>query len=167
MKKDIYRKRLFIFLFVYFALFSSYYMTDTFTKCVGQLNKDAATSIAKWDVSLASTSLNSIDVIRGNTTDNLEGQTYSIDVTCESDVGVNYSIVLGNIPTGVRVVLDGTDTYYENNNVITISNAGSFDVGDLDSTHTHSLTFIAPEGTATVLNNSVTVDVSFVQKNLQ
>lgn len=166
MKKDIYKKRLFVFLFVYFALFSSYYMTDTFTKCVGSLNKNGTASVAKWDVSLASSSINSIDVISGNTTDNLEGQTYSLDVTCESEVGVDYAIVLGNIPTGVRVVLDGTDTYYESNNVITISNAGSFDVGDLDSTHTHSLTFIAPEGTAAISNNNVTVDVSFVQKSL-
>ena len=165
MKKDIYRKRLFIFLFVYFALFSSYYMTDTFTKCVGQLNKGAATSIAKWDVSVDSNDASDYNVIIGNTTQNLESQTYTFTVTSNSEVGVNYSITLSNVPTGVQVIFDNV-TYNESNNVVTISNAGSFTASAVNNTHTHSFTFVAPAGVANALNNDVDIDVDFVQSSL-
>lgn len=165
MKKDVYRKRLFIFLFVYFALFSSYYMTDTFTKCVGSLNKNGTASVAKWEVLVGSENAETFNIITGNTTENLSDQTYSFNITSNSDVAVDYSIILSNVPTGIQVVFDNV-TYYENNNVVTINNAGSFNASDLNNTHTHSFTFIAPVGTEIVKNNDVTIDVDFEQSLL-
>lgn len=164
MEKDIYRKRLFIFLFIYFALFSSYYTTDTFTKCVGLLNKSASASIAKWDVSVDSNDSTNFDIVSGNTSEGLENQTCSISITSNSEVGVNYNIIMSNIPTGVQVIFEN-NIYNETNNIVTINNAGSIDAGD-NSVHYHSLTFIAPSGTAAVSNNEVTIDIDFIQKSL-
>ena len=165
MRKETIKKRLMLFIFVYFALFSSYYTTNTFTRYVGVLSKIASTAVAKWDVSVSSNASTNYDVIVGNTTDNLQNQTYTFSVTSNSEVGVNYNIILSNVPTGVQVIFDNV-TYYETNNVVTINNAGSFDAGDLNNTHTHTFTFIAPAGTSTVSDNEVDIDVDFVQKSL-
>ena len=165
MKREQVKKRLAIFLFVYFSLFASYYTTNTFTKCVGVLDKSGSLSIAKWDVSLNPTTGNTFNIITGNTSENLDDQTYSFTITNNSDVALSYNIVLSNVPTGVEVVYDNV-TYYESSNVVTITNAGSFLTTDLNNTHTHSLTFIAPAGTTSVTNNEVDIDVDFVQNSL-
>lgn len=165
MKREQVKKRLAIFLFVYFSLFASYYTTNTFTKCVGSLSKSGALNIAKWDVSLNPTSGNTFNIIAGNTSENLEDQTYTFTITNYSDVALSYNIVLSNVPAGVEVIFDNV-TYYESSNVVSITNAGSFLTTDLNNTHTHSLTFIAPTGTASVINNEVDIDVDFVQSSL-
>ena len=164
MKNEYIRHRIVIFLFVYFSLFSSYYITDTFTKSVGTLEKNGNISVAKWNVSADSSSETNLNIIVGNSTDNLENQTYTLDVTSTSQVGVDYSIVLSNIPTGIRVLFDNSEYYDENNNIINISNAGSFDADDINTTHKHYLTFIASSNMHTIFNNEVIIDVNFTQK---
>ena len=138
----------------------------SFAKYADDINKNGEISIAKWDVSVGDSDIDTINVLAGNTTDNLDKQTYTLNVTSESEVGVDYTILLGGIPTGVKVILDGVKTYSEENNIVVIDNAGTFDAVDYNSTHTHSLTFVAPDGVLPVFNNEVSIDVLFVQKDL-
>ena len=165
MKKEQLKKRIALFVFAYFAIFSSYYTTDTLTKCVGSFSKNGNLSVAQWDVSVNSNSTTNFDVITGNTSENLENQTYTFSITSNSEVGITYSITLSNVPSGVQVIFDN-NTYNESNNIVTINNAGSFNASDINSTHNHSFTFIAPAGTTAVMNNEVTIDVDFIQKAL-
>ena len=164
MKKDKVKDRFLIFLFVYFAFFASYYMTDTLTKCIGSLSKGGQLEVAKWDISADSSGSSNLDILPGSS--DLSSQTYNLSVTSLSQVGVDYSIVLSNVPTGIEILFDNVDSYYESNNIISIPNAGSFIANDSNSTHNHTITFIAPSNTTPITDNDVNIDINFTQKTL-
>ena len=153
------KKKFIVFLFVYFILLTSYFAFNTLSKYVSRINKSNQISIARFSVAMDSNNAN-IDMIAGNGGSSL---TYTLTVTSTSEVATNYSIVLTSVPTGVNVKLDNGSFESEVNNIIIFNNAGSFLPNDQNSTHTHTLTFMAEIGTATQNNAQIDLDVVFTQ----
>lgn len=114
---------------------------------------------ATWSVALNQTGVNnSLQVMYDNLNAN-----YTLNVTSTSDVDVQYTIVVRNIPSGVEVKLDNGSFQTPSNNVVTFNNAGSIYYSDVSKEKTHVLTFKANNGATVVNNQTVTVDVDFKQ----
>ena len=165
-KKRRLKKKFKVFFSLYFILLISYFTVYTFSKYAGTIEKQENVDIAKWNVSVDSDSNSSLDVVSGNLQDNLEEQSYILTVASTSDVASNYSIVITNVPDNIQVKVDNGDIISEENNEILIENVGSFNANDTNSTHSHTLTFIAPTGTHEISEQEISVDVIFTQKEL-
>ena len=163
MKKRKLKKKFVVFFSLYFVLLISYFTIYTFSKYVGTINKQGNINIAKWDVSILDNEDSTINIVSGNTSENLNQQSYILSVKSASEVSNYYSIILTNVPSGVRVILDDNETYYESNNLILIKNAGSFTANDSDSIHNHKLTFIAPRTSEDISNQKIDLKVTFMQ----
>lgn len=116
--------------------------------------------VAKWDVSVSNLSSNTINIIAGNTT-----QDYRLQVRNNSEVSCTYSIVISNISNDIKVSLDDGSDLTPSNNQITISNAGTFNIGDGNLERTHKLTFKAPISAAAVTNMTGNIRVIVTQKD--
>ena len=111
---------------------------------------------ATWSVSSVGNK-NSITLIGGGSE-----ETYTITVQNNSEVDLNYSILLTNIPNGVQVKLDNGNFITVSNNQITFSNVGTLLYGAVSRNHT--LTFKTSINSTEVSSQSVNVNVEFVQK---
>ena len=114
---------------------------------------------ASWNVALNQTGVdNTLQVIP----DTLNAS-YTLNVTSTSEVDVQYTIVVRNIPSGVLVKLDNGSFQTPSNNTVTFNNAGNIYYSDVSKEKTHVLTFKANTGTTAVNNQTVSVDVDFRQ----
>ena len=93
-------------------------------------------------------------------------QDYNLTVTSLSEVGINYSVIITNVPEGVQIQVDDGNIYNEDNNKITITNLGSFSASDTNTTHIHKLSFIVPIGIDAITNQELDLDVLFTQNQL-
>ena len=153
------KKKFIVFLFIYFILFTSYFAFSTLSKYASQVNTSDQVSVARFSVNATGNNAN-IDMIAGNGGSSL---TYTVTITSASEVATNYSIMLTNVPTGVKVKLDNGSYISGTNNEISFNNAGTFAPNDSNSTRTHTLTFMAEIGAATQSNASIGLDVVFTQ----
>ena len=153
------KKKFIVFLFIHFILFTSYFTFNTVSKYVGEMNKTNQISVARFSVNATGNNSN-ISMIAGNGGSSL---TYTVTITSTSEVATDYSIILTNVPTGVKVKLDNGSYMSETNNEISFNNVGTFVPNDSNSTRTHTLTFMAEIGTATQSNSSIGLDVVFTQ----
>ena len=115
---------------------------------------------AKWDVSLNQNG------ISGNVTatiGNANGASYTLKLVNGSEVDVNYSITISNIPNGVDVMINGGSYLTPQNGTVTISNAGTINYSSSPVEVTRTLTFRANNGASTINNQQVTIDVDFKQ----
>ena len=115
---------------------------------------------AKWDVSLNQNG------ISGNVTatiGNANGASYTLKLVNGSEVDVNYSITISNIPNGVDVMINGGSYLTPQNGTVTISNAGTINYSNSPVEVTRTLTFRANNGASTINNQPVTIDVDFKQ----
>ena len=153
------KKKFIVFLFIYFILLTSYSAFNTLSKYASQVNTSDQASVARFSVNATGNNSN-ISMIAGNGGSSL---TYTVTITSTSEVATDYSIILTNVPTGVKVKLDNGSYMSETNNEISFNNVGTFVPNDSNSTRTHTLTFMAEIGTATQSNSSIGLDVVFTQ----
>ena len=157
-KKVQLKRKLFLFLLIYFAIFTTYFSMNTLSKYTGLSSGNGNIDIAKWDVSIDTTgSTNPINLVAGNGEKN-----YNLKVTSNSEVGVDYTIVLSNIPSGIQVSLDGTGFSIPSNNKISFTR--SFNANDSNNEHNHTLTFKALLDSNVPSTNQIGIDVIFTQK---
>ncbi len=136
----------------------SFYSTARYTS---DITGNSNVSIAKWNVSVSPiTQTNTFNAIAGNTVP----IDYTVRVTSTSQVSSNYSIVVTNIPTGVKVSIDDGTEQIPVNNAVTFSNAGTFNIGDANNYRDHKLTFSVPIESNAVNNNNINIQVVFSQK---
>ena len=156
-KKRKLKKKFIVFFSLYFALFTSFFIYKSFSKYSTNINKTANVAVAKWDVAVTS-SQNATFTIQP-----AGEQSYVINVTNDSDVGVTYSIDVSNIPKNSIVILD--DEQFSN----CLPNV-SFTGGDIDPNDetTHTLRFVSPPDVDVDASNgstkSVNINVTFTQK---
>ena len=153
------KKKFIVFLFIYFILLTSYFTFSTVAKYAGEISRTNQISVARFNVSATGNNSN-ISMVAGNGGSSL---TYTVTVTSISEVATSYSILLTNVPTGVKVKLDNGSYISGTNNEISFNNAGTFAPNDSNSTRTHTLTFMAEIGAATQSNASIGLDVVFTQ----
>ena len=156
-KKRKLKKKFIVFFSLYFAFFTSFFIYKSFSKYSTNINKTANVDVAKWDVAVTS-SQNATFTIQP-----AGEQSYVINVTNDSDVGVTYSIDVSNIPKNSIVILD--DEQFSN----CLPNV-SFTGGDIDPNDetTHTLRFVSPPDVDVDASNgstkSVNINVTFTQK---
>ena len=122
-------------------------------------NTSNSVGAATWSVSLNQTGVNNhVEVIpSGN------NGSYTLNVQSNSEVDVVYEIKVSGIPSGVEVKLDSGSFQTPTSGVVTFTNAGTILYSDVVKQKTHTLTFKANSGAATVNNQTVTIDVNFKQ----
>ena len=163
MKRKL-KKKYIAFLSVYALFFISYFTLVTLAKYTNLLNRNGNVSVAKWDVSIAGdNNITLPTMIIGNSS---TYQDYNLTVTSLSEVGINYSAIITNVPEGVQIQVDDGNIYNEDNNKITITNLGSFSSNDTNTTHIHKLSFIVPIGIDAITNQELDLDVIFTQNQL-
>lgn len=161
-KNNAWKKKYVLLLLLYYVIFTSFFVINTLSKYTGDVQGDGDIGVAKWDVSLDTTSSNStLNLVAGNTS-----QTYILSLTSTSEVAVDYSIKLTGVSSQVEVSVDGGTAMSPTAGEIIFTNVGSFDANDTTSTKSHSLTFSAPLGSSNVSNNQIDIDVIFTQKNI-
>ena len=163
MKRKL-KKKYIVFLSMYALFFVSCFTLITLAKYTSLLNRNGNVSVAKWDVSIAgdnNITLPTMVIGKSSTY-----QDYNLTVTSLSEVGINYSVIITNVPEGVQIQVDDGNIYNEDNNKITITNLGSFSASDINTTHTHKLSFIVPIDTDTITNQAIDIDIVFVQNQL-
>lgn len=160
MKKRRLKKKFKLFLIIYFIIFTFSFAAFTLSKYINKVEGNGGVSIAKWEVLLDTTLSNdNFTVVIGN-----GSQNYKLRVSSTSDVGVSYSIVLSNVPSGVVVSVDGNTPQPPTNNKITFSNVGSFDANGAVKSREHTLSFSATLGANEVSDNNIDIDVVFIQR---
>ncbi|MBR3198476.1 MAG: hypothetical protein IKG27_00515 [Bacilli bacterium] len=146
---------LFIPIFVLFIFFAA--KSFAIFKSRGQ--GEDTTPAASWSVSRNQSLItDSIDLVPGTVTDD-----YTLTVTSYSEVDITYAVIISNLPSDVRVTLEGV-TYEPTNNTIRVDNVGTINYSDQDKTKNHTLTFSAISGAQTVSAQEINIDVEFKQK---
>lgn len=121
------------------------------------INSTKSLSTAVWDVDITPDNNSSLRVIPDST-----NATYTLEVSNDSEVDVEYKIIISNLPNGVQVKLDDEQNFRNpTNNVITIDNAGTIAYGGQPVIHT--LTFRATTAATIVNNQTVNINVEFKQ----
>ena len=149
-KKTLIRPAIVVAIIVLLTITSSYSIYYGVTQASGEL------SLATWNVTLNQEGVNDELTIIPVTDDD----TYELNITSTSKVDVIYSIVISNLPAGVKVALDeGTPESQDNNNTITFPGAGTILYSDTNKTKSHTLTFSAIANTTPVNSQTVNIDV--------
>ena len=161
-KKEIIKVRLFLFILMYLIFLTAYFSLNTFSKYVGVVDGGGEVQVAKWEVSSTSESNSMMNIVAGNTEN-----TYEIKVTSTSDVGCTYSIVLSNIPSGLKIKLNDGSFEEITSGTKAYSNIGHFDAGSSGIINTYTLTMKADLPVTEVANQVVDIDVVFVQDTIQ
>lgn len=161
---DKLRIKYLIFSVIYVLFFIVYFSAITIAKYTTVLNSNGNIDVALWDVYVLGNDNVTLPTITIG--DSSTYQDYTFSVTSLSEVGLSYSLILSNVPTGIEVQVDDDEVYSESNSEIIISNLGSFDASDNNSTHNHKLTFIAPLGISTISNETIDLDVIFIQDGI-
>ena len=140
---------------ILFMILSFFLIPVSFAICKSQAIGDSSLAAAQWNVTLEQTGVNNnITVVPGVST-----TTYTLNIKSLSEVNVKYSIILGNIPSGIEVSLNGEDFYPPSSGTITFSNAGTILYSSQNKTNTHTLTFRGNNGATAVNNQTITVNV--------
>ena len=167
MKKFHFNRRILSFILLYIAFFAFNFTAITYSKLTSTVEKEVYAGVARWQVEASNTSGTNIVVPRGNTESDLQFQTFVLTVTSYAEVGLDYSVVIKNVPSDVYITFDGGATPYTPSGagIITISGLASFhfDAG-ANTTHTHNIIFFADANAAPVSNRTLDLDVIFVQE---
>ena len=159
------KRKLFVFILMYGFFVTSYFSLRTFSKFVSIANNKTGTKdIAKWDVTLdTSSAANSIDLVSGNTTNT---QDYILTVSSDSEVAVECSITVSNLPSGLSMKIDNGVEHQESGGTITVNNFCTFTANDSNTNKSFILTFIAPINSNVVSNRTININVSCKQKSI-
>ena len=160
-RKETTKKRISLFVLVYFVFLTAYLSVSTLSKYVGSVEGDGTVQIAKWDVSARSDSNDVMNIISGGTT-----ESYNIIVKSTSDVGCTYSVVVTNIPNNVTLSLDGHNPDTHVGDEAIFNNVGRFDAGSNGTEVTHVLKVSANIDATQVTENEISIDVTFVQDSI-
>ena len=149
------------FLYIYALFFVLCFSVITMAKYTGVINKNKDIPVAKWSVSVAGDdSLTLPTIVIGDSNTYRE---YNLNVTSQSEVAINYSLIISNIPADLVVKIDNVN-YPVDTGKITVNNLGSFDTNN--ATHTHKLKFMVPIGSSTIVGRELNIDVIFTQVTL-
>ena len=119
-------------------------------------NGNIATAI--WNVTLNQNGVNNnLAVVKG---DENSTASYTVSITSTSQVDIVYSIVVDDIPTGVKVKLDNGEYQTPTNGKVIYVDVSTIDYSDTDKTKSHILTFKADSNAEVALQEEINVNVT-------
>lgn len=157
MKKLVIRKKTIIIIILAIITFSNSYLIAKYTSFFNGL---ASSNVAKWNVTYDTSDniSDTLNLVSGNGT-----KDYIIKVTSASEVAVNYSIILSNVPSEMEVKIDNEAYKTPVNNCIEFTNVGLFSGNNVNTTFTHTLTFNAPLESNIAATTNVGINIKFEQ----
>lgn len=162
------KKKIKSFIYIYTLFFILCFSVITMAKYTGVISDGSSIPVAKWEVSLLGTDGEPLPnnktlptIIIGNSSTYPD---YNLKVTSKSEVGVNYKLVISNVPTGLKVKIDDTREVGPTGSTIKVD-LGHFSATNTEVTRNHKLTFIVPEGADPIDNRELNLDVIFEQVN--
>ena len=161
LKKKTIRRRLIIFVLVYLIFITAYLSVNTLSKYVGISSGSGNIQVAKWEVSAISDSEDTMNIIAENTT-----AAYEVKISSTSEVGCTYSILIENVPDGVKIKIDDESAIAPSDGTITFENCGHFDANSQGTVLTHTLTVEADVSAGEINDEELNVDITFIQDNI-
>lgn len=150
-----------VFIFVFIAFFTLYFTSNTLSRYAGTTQGNGSMQVAKWNVGLEQRAdPKTLNIVSGTSAN------YVLEVKSASEVATNYNISLSNVPDDVQVQLDGGTAVTPTNGSVIFEDAGSFNANNSSLTRNHILTFTTTLDTVAIDNNSVNIDVVFVQEEI-
>lgn len=160
MERERRKRKFLLFLLLYLVVFTSVLSMITLSKYSSVSSGNGSMKIAKWNVTL-NTSNNqndNINLISGN-----NEASYTLTVESLSDVKVGYSIIISNIPNGIKVKLDNGSYKEPSSGTISFNNVGVINANATSNQASHTLTFSATLGSQTISSKKIDMDVKFIQ----
>ena len=149
-------------LVVIIVLLTAFYTPSSLGIYKNNTGDTGSLGAAAWNVSLNQTGINnSVTAVEGST-----NGSYLLKIVSESEVDTAYSITVSGIPSGVDVSLSGYNNGAFQTPVsgsTTFTNAGVINYTGQREEVTRTLTFRANSGATHVNNQSVSINVEFVQ----
>ncbi len=131
-------------------------ITSAYAAHKNWLQTHGTLALATWNVTLDQTGVNNTLVVVPGTS----SATYTLNISSTSEVDVKYSIVISNLPTGVKVALDdGEPQPQDANHKISFTDVGVILYTDNVKTKSRTLTFTATQEATVVNSQPVTIDV--------
>ncbi len=124
------------------------------------INGEGTVRTSTWGVSMEEDDNTEISIINSEYKDG----TYTFTVSSNSEVDVDYSIIISNIPTGVRIKLDDGEFKGTSTGTLTYENIGTILYTDSPKEKEHTLTFKALSSAAPVEDWEISLDVVMNQK---
>lgn len=160
MIKKLFSKQFVLFYLMFFAFFTCSYVVLSFAKYSYTRNDTKTMNVAKFDVSYVQIeSSDTINIIADNSLFN-----YRFKVKNSSEVGIKYSLVVSNIPEGVKVSLDNGTLQTPSNGVVIFENASSIDYVDGGAYRDHTLSFSSIPEVDDSISNLVNLNILVSQK---
>ena len=133
-----------------------------YAKYISNVHNNAASRAAKWTVDCITTdnASDTLNLIAGDNTKN-----YVLKITSTSEVALNYSVIMSNIPSGIEAKIDNGTYQAPVNGTITYTNVGNFSANNLNVEHTHTITFRATLNPSIPATNNINIDVNYTQIN--
>ena len=124
---------------------------------------EANMQVAKWAVS-ANGDADELELTAGR-----DEQSFNLTVTNDSEVESSYTIIVSNIPAGVKVGIDDERLRDPESGTVEFSNRYYLLGAQDDKTKTHVLRFAAEltDDTVVLPGEDVAIDVRFTQRNPQ
>ena len=150
------------FIAICFAVLVIYITITTLSRYTCLYIKNQNISIAKWEVNLDTSDNESdtLNIVSGNAAKN-----YILKIISSSEIAVNYSVIVSNLPNEIEVKIDDGNYQTPINNKITFNNIGRFNANDTITEQIHTLYFSAPLDSNIPATNDIFVDVKFTQVN--
>ena len=148
-------KRFKSFLYIYALFFVLCFSVITLAKYTGVISGSGTAPVAKWDVRVSGEEATTDSIIIGNTS-----KDYVLSVTSLSEVKVDYSILISDIPSDLVVKVDNEIKTHTNGSIVI---DGVFNANDTNSTHQYNLNFSVPINSDVINNETLKIDVTFTQ----
>jgi len=149
-------KKSFIIPVVVVAILMLLTITSSYSAYRSAFQANGTIGLATWNVVLNQEGIDDDLTIIPVTADD----TYTLNITSTSKVDIKYTIVISNLPEGVKVALgEGEPKQQNNEHVIMFEDAGTILYNDTEKTKSHTLTFSAVANTTPVDSQEVNIDV--------
>lgn len=158
----IFKRKNLSYIIICLVIFAIYITITTFSRYRGGYVKSGNISIAKWqlDLDTSDNESDTLNIVSGNTAKN-----YILKIISTSEIAVNYSVIVSNLPNEIEVKIDDGNYQTPINNKITFNNIGRFNANDTITEQIHTLYFSAPLDSNIPTTNDIFVDVKFTQVN--
>ena len=121
------------------------------------INPSADIAAATWSVTLNQSGVNNnLAVVAG---DENSTASYTVNITSTSQVDVIYSIVIEDIPEGVKVKLDDGEYQTPINGQVIYTDVSTINYTDVNKTKSHILTFKAESTATAALQEEININV--------
>lgn len=146
------------FLIIFAVIILPYGISKTLAIYRSSSIENGNINTAAWNVSATSGQNNSLNLV----SDGVSTQNYTLTVQSSSEVDVDYTIIISNLPSGVEIALDDNNFLPSTNNTITFTRSILY--SDTSKVRTHLLKFRSNVGTAEISDREVDIDVIFKQQ---